>query len=64
MGAHKRGMTSIENTMLHTLNWLENSFEGHCGVLDIEWETGALILYGNDCTEYRNKFNEIMEGVM
>ena len=64
MGAHRKELNKIQETMLATLNWLENSFDGHCGVLDIEWETGALTLYGHDCADYRNRFNKIVKGVM
>ena len=63
MGAHAKQLTSIQETMFHTLNWLEQTFEGHCGVLDIELETGALTLYGHDCGDYRKQFNKIVKGV-
>jgi len=63
MGAHLKQLMPAQEVMLHTLNWLEQTFEGHCGVLDLEWETGALTLYGHDCGDYRKQFNKIVKGV-
>lgn len=61
--AYKQSMTPIQETMIHLVNWMEHAYTGHCMVLNIDLDTGALALFGTDCSDFRNQFNKIVRGV-
>lgn len=61
--ARARELSTVERTMMHSVNWLEVVFNGKATLLDIDLETGALILYGTECDQFREKFNRMVEGV-
>lgn len=54
-----------EMTMLHLLNWMEQSCDNTVFVLDVDFEHGGVTLYGEPChtQAFRGKFNEIMARV-
>ena len=54
-----------ETTMLHLLNWMEQSCDNTVFVIDVDFDHGGVTLYGepNHTQAFRGKFNEIMSRV-
>ena len=63
MVAIQKPLNIIQETMMHTLGWMEATYPGKCYFIDVDWDTGTLILAGPDAQDFRDKFNEIIKGV-
>lgn len=61
--AIKKSMNPVQETMIHTLGWMEETYPGKCYFMDINLDTGALMLTGPDAQDFRDKFNNIVKGV-
>jgi hypothetical protein len=58
-------LTEEETSMLHILNWMEQSYKDTVFVLDINFETGGVCLYGEPSVtqKFRGEFETIMADV-
>jgi hypothetical protein len=56
-------LTTEEAALMHVLNWMEVAYEGTAVVLDVDYETGAVTLFGPESAAFRLELNKIMGGV-
>ena len=56
-------LTTEEKALMHVLNWMEVSYDGSCVVLDVDFDTGAVMLFGPEASTFRHELNKIMSGV-
>lgn len=55
-------LTDDELSMLHLLNWMEHAYKEEVFVMDINFETGGVCLYGEH--EQTQKFRIELEDIM
>ena len=55
-------LSDDELSMLHLLNWMENSYNQEVFVIDINFENGGITLWGDpgQTNKFRNEFSDIM----
>ena len=63
MGATKRKLKPEEESLLHVLNWMEQSYNEDVYVLDIDFPNGGVMLYGAKVSEFRDELSKIMANV-
>jgi hypothetical protein len=61
--AKLKNLNNRQTTLLHSVNWLENTFDGHCYVMDVNFDSGAMQLFGKDSGEFRRQVKAMMKGV-
>ena len=61
MYAIKDKLTEEETSMMHVLNWMEQSYKDKCWVLDVDFKQGSVALYGPETQKFRKEFNNIID---
>ena len=61
MGAHPVPMSISEQAVYHCIMWLEHAYNDEVMVLDVDFETGRVTLYGEP--ERTKEFNKQLEAM-